>query len=94
MSRVSGARAQGGLRQIADDVVEVSLPGRAARYCAAACPHRGGRLVHGRLDAARGRLVCPLHHSSFDLATGAVLSGAADSLLRVGSRPPASGETR
>lgn len=83
------------LRQVAGDavdVLEVSLPGRAARYCAAACPHRGGRLMHGRLDAARGRLACPLHQSTFDLATGAVLSGAADSPLWVGTCPPVDGE--
>jgi nitrite reductase/ring-hydroxylating ferredoxin subunit len=39
------------------------------------CPHRGGRLDHGELDRARGRVVCPLHRSVFELKTGAQLAG-------------------
>jgi nitrite reductase/ring-hydroxylating ferredoxin subunit len=32
------------------------------------CPHRGGSLADGALLG--GRVVCPLHHWVFDLATG------------------------
>jgi nitrite reductase (NADH) small subunit len=38
------------------------------------CPHRGGPLGAGLLD--KGEVVCPLHGWSFDLKTGACLSGA------------------
>jgi 3-phenylpropionate/trans-cinnamate dioxygenase ferredoxin subunit len=35
------------------------------------CPHLGGNLAKGKLD---GNVVtCPLHHSQFDLTTGAVI---------------------
>jgi nitrite reductase (NADH) small subunit len=39
----------------------------------AACPHRGGPLADGLVDA--GIVVCPLHGRSYDLATGAELGG-------------------
>lgn len=35
------------------------------------CPHMGGSLVKGKLTA-EGTVVCPRHHSVFDLRTGAV----------------------
>lgn len=38
-----------------------------------ACPHEGADLARGR--CAAGRLVCPRHRASFDLATGAVSPG-------------------
>ena len=53
------------------------------RYCAAACTHRGGRLLHGKVDRSRGLLVCPLHGSSFNLFTGAA-KGVAEEPLWVG----------
>jgi nitrite reductase/ring-hydroxylating ferredoxin subunit len=31
-----------------------------------ACPHRGGPLKFGRLNAA-GELVCPMHHNAFSI---------------------------
>lgn len=40
---------------------------------AAACPHRGGPLADGIVAA--GRVVCPLHQRTYDLATGACLNG-------------------
>ncbi|MFC4033257.1 Rieske (2Fe-2S) protein [Streptomyces polygonati] len=42
---------------------------------AAACPHRKGRLVHGFVNTRTLRITCPLHRSSFDLATGLPRSG-------------------
>lgn len=31
-----------------------------------ACPHRGGPLKFGHMDAA-GRIVCPMHHNAFSI---------------------------
>ncbi|WP_019928506.1 Rieske (2Fe-2S) protein [Nocardia sp. BMG111209] len=39
----------------------------------AACPHRGGPLADGLLDA--GIVVCPLHGRGYDLGTGAESDG-------------------
>jgi nitrite reductase (NADH) small subunit len=37
------------------------------------CPHAGGPLADGLMGAAN--VICPLHERSFDLRTGASLSG-------------------
>jgi nitrite reductase/ring-hydroxylating ferredoxin subunit len=39
------------------------------------CPHMGGHLKDGRLTPD-GHIVCPLHHSEFDLRTGEVIAWA------------------
>ncbi|MQY26777.1 Rieske (2Fe-2S) protein [Nocardia aurantia] len=39
----------------------------------AACPHHGGPLADGLVDA--GVVVCPLHGRAYDLATGAEAGG-------------------
>ncbi|MFI1801646.1 Rieske (2Fe-2S) protein [Streptomyces sp. NPDC020379] len=39
------------------------------------CPHRKGFLAHGYVNAARLRITCPLHHSSFSLETGEAVTG-------------------
>ena len=41
------------------------------------CPHRGGRLAHGEVNARRKTIVCPLHRSMFSLETGQQLAGPA-----------------
>jgi nitrite reductase/ring-hydroxylating ferredoxin subunit len=46
---------------------------------AARCPHAGQRLATGRLDGFT--LYCPLHRASFDVRSGAVLSGPAQEPL-------------
>lgn len=38
------------------------------------CPHAGGNLAKGYLDAL-GNIVCPLHHYKFSLETGRNTSG-------------------
>ncbi len=38
------------------------------------CPHAGGILGEGNLDAA-GNIVCPLHHYKFSILTGRNVSG-------------------
>ena len=75
-------RRPGAVRQLDGNLLQVELD-RGTRYCEAACTHRGGRLVHGNVDAARGRLVCPLHRSVFDLETGDALGGPAREALWV-----------
>ncbi len=72
-------------RQVDTETLRVELEG-GPRYCAAACTHRGGRLLHGKIDRSRALLVCPLHGSTFDLSTGAV-KGVATEPLWVGCRP-------
>jgi 3-phenylpropionate/trans-cinnamate dioxygenase ferredoxin subunit len=42
--------------------------------CTPKCPHAGGILANGFLDAA-GKIVCPLHRYKFDLQNGRNLSG-------------------
>jgi 3-phenylpropionate/trans-cinnamate dioxygenase ferredoxin subunit len=42
--------------------------------CAAKCPHAGGRMAQGWLDAG-GNIVCPLHRYRFDLKNGRNVSG-------------------
>ena len=42
--------------------------------CTQKCPHAGGLLAEGTLDA-RGNLVCPLHHYRFNIKSGYNTSG-------------------
>lgn len=49
----------------------------------ATCPHRKGRLVHGYVNPRTLRISCPLHHSSFDLATGCPVGGPSEEPLTV-----------
>jgi nitrite reductase/ring-hydroxylating ferredoxin subunit len=39
------------------------------------CTHMGGHLKDGRITAD-GHIVCPLHHSEFDLRTGEIIAWA------------------
>jgi protein arginine N-methyltransferase 1 len=48
------------------------------QYCVPRfCPHRGGRLADGYINASRKTIACPLHHSVFSLETGDQLAGPA-----------------
>ena len=71
----------GGSAYIAGAHVIVAQP-TPGEYLAfdATCPHQGCQ-VSG--TGAQGQLVCPCHHSTFDPATGAVLSGPAPTGLTV-----------
>jgi nitrite reductase/ring-hydroxylating ferredoxin subunit len=40
-----------------------------------ACPHMGGHLKDGKITAD-GHIICPLHHSEFDLRTGEIIAWA------------------
>ena len=46
----------------------------SVRALSAACPHKGGPLADGQIDARV--VICPLHLHAFDLDTGACLTGA------------------
>jgi nitrite reductase/ring-hydroxylating ferredoxin subunit len=39
------------------------------------CPHLGGHLKDGKITPD-GHIVCPLHHSEFDLRTGGIIAWA------------------
>lgn len=42
--------------------------------CAHSCPHAGGKLAEGFIDA-QGNIVCPLHRYRFSIANGRNTSG-------------------
>ena len=42
--------------------------------CAAVCPHAGGKIVNGYIDAA-GNIVCPTHRYKFNLHNGRNTTG-------------------
>lgn len=70
------------LEELPGDRLRVRVAGR--EYVTdATCPHRKGRLVHGQVNARTLRISCPLHHSSFDLATGCPAGGPAEDALTV-----------
>jgi 3-phenylpropionate/trans-cinnamate dioxygenase ferredoxin subunit len=52
----------------------VSLHNGAVKACAYKCPHAGGRLVDGYMDAL-GNIVCPIHRYKFNLCNGRNVSG-------------------
>ncbi len=70
------------IEQISDESIRVRIGGQEF-VIAAACSHRQGRLLYGHLNERSLRITCPLHHSTFDLATGCPLSGPASEPLRV-----------
>ena len=89
----------GGLKTFKTGETAVVVARVGDRYCAVdyKCPHMGGNLGRGRLEA--GAVVCPVHGSRFDVCTGEVLDwapnlgsvrlpGFARRLLTMG-RPPA-----
>ncbi len=57
-----------------EQVAVFRLKDGGVRAQGAACPHRGGPLADGQIDASV--VVCPLHQHAFELSTGACLSGA------------------
>jgi nitrite reductase/ring-hydroxylating ferredoxin subunit len=66
-----------------DGLVEVEVNGRKVCIalknetlfaCAAKCPHAGGNMSHGYVDAL-GNIVCPLHRYKFSLENGRNISG-------------------
>ena len=70
----------GSVEPAGEGQVRVQAAGRAF-LTAARCPHRDGRLLYGYVNAAKLHITCPLHRSSFDLATGAVVAGPSSAAL-------------
>ena len=60
--------------KIAGKTICVALHGGNLLACTYKCPHAGGNLAEGFLDAA-GNLVCPLHRYKFSLYNGRNTSG-------------------
>jgi nitrite reductase/ring-hydroxylating ferredoxin subunit len=52
----------------------VALKNEALFACTTKCPHAGGDMSHGYIDAL-GNIVCPLHRYKFSLANGRNTSG-------------------
>jgi nitrite reductase/ring-hydroxylating ferredoxin subunit len=52
----------------------LALQGDAVRACAHKCPHAGGLMADGFIDAL-GNIVCPLHRYKFSLQNGRNVSG-------------------
>jgi nitrite reductase/ring-hydroxylating ferredoxin subunit len=52
----------------------ISLHKDQVSACSARCPHAGGILADGYIDAL-GNIVCPLHRYKFSLQNGRNLSG-------------------
>ncbi|MFI7019405.1 methyltransferase domain-containing protein [Streptomyces sp. NPDC050164] len=70
------------LEELPGDRVRVRVAGREF-VIDGACPHRLGRMVHGYVNPRTLRITCPLHRSSFDLATGCPVTGPAEKSLTV-----------
>ncbi|HWO67567.1 MAG TPA: Rieske (2Fe-2S) protein [Umezawaea sp.] len=71
---MSAGRTKAVLRQLDADLLLVEV-GEHRFLTQAACPHRKGRLLFGYVNDRRLRITCPLHHSTFDLTTGAQVAG-------------------
>ncbi|MCJ1681502.1 Rieske (2Fe-2S) protein [Streptomyces sp. APSN-46.1] len=79
---IRGIRGIREIREISEDLVLVEVAGRKV-LAAARCPHRQGKLKFARVDGGRLTITCPLHYSTFDLATGARTAGPACDPLRI-----------
>ena len=68
---------EGRTYNVAGEMVAVfRLRDGSVRALSAVCPHRGGPLADGQLDAKV--VICPLHLNAFDIRTGCSLSGLSD----------------
>mgnify|MGYP003344871481 CR=1 FL=1 len=65
------------------NLVEIEIAGKAVcvathqeniKACAAKCPHAGGKMSEGYVDAL-GNIVCPLHRYKFSLENGRNVTG-------------------
>ena len=59
---------------IAGKTICLAFNNNTLKACTQKCPHAGGPLVDGYLDAA-GNIVCPLHRYKFSLHNGRNVSG-------------------
>ena len=59
---------------VAGKTIAVALHNKHIFACTQKCPHAGGILTDGYIDAL-GNIVCPLHHYKFSLQNGRNVSG-------------------
>lgn len=59
---------------IAGKTITFALHNNEVFACTQKCPHAGGNLADGYLDAV-GNIVCPLHRYKFSLQNGRNISG-------------------
>ena len=59
---------------IGNKTICIALINNTLSACAQKCPHAGGKLSEGFIDAA-GNIVCPLHRYKFNLQNGRNTSG-------------------
>lgn len=61
-----------------NNLIEINIEGKriclvktdeGLKACAASCPHAGGNMSHGKLDA-KGNIVCCVHNYRFSLSNG------------------------
>ncbi|HEU5486245.1 MAG TPA: Rieske (2Fe-2S) protein [Microlunatus sp.] len=57
-----------------EQVAVFRLRDESLRAVSAVCPHRGGPIADGQIDA--NVVLCPLHLNAFDLTTGCSTTGA------------------
>ncbi|HNP20917.1 MAG TPA: Rieske 2Fe-2S domain-containing protein [Panacibacter sp.] len=60
--------------QVADKTITIARKDKDLFACANKCPHAGGIISEGFMDAA-GNLVCPLHRYRFNPRNGRNVSG-------------------
>ena len=59
---------------VAGKTITIGLHNTGVFACTQKCPHAGGLLADGYIDAA-GNLVCPMHRYKFNPKTGRNISG-------------------
>jgi 3-phenylpropionate/trans-cinnamate dioxygenase ferredoxin subunit len=76
--------AEGALRPLEIEERSIAIVRLANRFYAFDnfCTHEGVTFTSGYGVVAKGRVVCMLHSSAFDVANGAVLAGPAPDALR------------
>ncbi len=60
--------------EIAGKKICIGLHNAVLHGCAAKCPHAGGKMSEGYIDAI-GNIVCPVHRYKFSLQKGRNISG-------------------
>ena len=77
------AESRDELFQGENNLAEVAIDGKSVcigmheeklKACAAKCPHAGGKMATGYIDAL-GNIVCPLHRYKFSLENGRNVTG-------------------
>lgn len=80
------AQARGSIEHAGDGKLRVNAGGRVF-LVAGKCPHRDGLLLYGYVNEPKLRITCPLHRTTFDLVTGAVVAGPSNAVLETEELP-------